>query len=106
MGAGAVSFWRDSVEVEPENERDSFADLELPTSPGQRAAKSLYDRDLYELVGRLLAHAAKEAKRSRALRAELRTMRVELRRVTRRQTALLGGAAIVFEVATRLLEKF
>ena len=97
-----MSFWRQTVpDAEPEDERDSFADLrlEMPTSPGSKAAKQLYDRDLYELVGQLLAHAAKQSQRTKAALSELRLLRVELRRVTRKQTATLVTIATVLQGA-------
>jgi hypothetical protein len=90
-----------------EDERDSFVDdLEVPTQPGNRSGARLYDRDLHELVGKLLAHAAKQAERTKALRAEVRELRIDIRRLTRRQTAQLGGAVVVFEVLSRLWERF
>jgi hypothetical protein len=82
-----------------EPERDSFADFEVPTGPGHRAASSLYDRDLHELVGRLLAAAARNSKRVKALAADVRTLRLELRAMNRRQTAWLGGAVVLLQAA-------
>jgi uncharacterized protein with von Willebrand factor type A (vWA) domain len=89
-----------------EEERDSFVDLEVPTQPGNRNGARLYDRDLHELVGKLLAHAAKQAERTKALRAEVRELRIDIRRLTRKQTMQLGGAVGLVELAQWLLERF
>ncbi len=94
-----MSIWRlPSVPgLDEENEPDSFNGEEVPTPPAARAPVALYDRDLHTLVGRLLAHAVKQDKRLRVVRVEVRTARLELRAITRRQTATLGTVALVVQ---------
>lgn len=70
--------------------QESYQDLELPTSPGTPRGGQLYDKDLHTLVGQLLAAVAVLDKRQRAMRQELRSL-------TRRQTAGIGGIIVIVQ---------
>jgi hypothetical protein len=101
-----MSVWRQPSVPDLEDEPDSFNGEEIPTPPAARAPVHLYDRDLHTLVGRLLAHAVKQDKRLRSLRVEVRATRLELRAVTRRQTATLGSIALVVQGALEAWRHF
>lgn len=79
--------------VEPRGELDSFVDLELPTQPGQRGrAQQLYDRDLHELVGKLIRHSITLEKRVKGLAREVRI-------INRKHTAALGAVVLTLQAA-------
>lgn len=94
-----------SVPELEDEEEDNFP-AELPTTPAKASARALYDRDLHELVGQLLAHAAKSAQKLRAMRVEMRQLRLDVRRLTRKQTLQLGAGVGVYELVQWLIERF
>lgn len=80
-------------------EQDSFADLELPTSPGTPEGGKLYDKDLHELMGRVLGAMGR-------LDLNVRKLKKDVRTINRRHTAFIGGIMAVIQGAVEVWRHF
>jgi hypothetical protein len=93
-------------DAEPEDGGLEVVPSELPTPPAvPRANSLLYDAELHELVGKVLAAVAREAERNKRMRAELREVRIEVRKVAKHQTGWLGALVVLAEFVRLLIER-